>query len=79
MGDRRREVQRNAGAFLGVSMMPIPAPANAINVGPGQPGPGDDWQMPAEPISEVDGEDDVSIEAVPSDGTVTSRSRPHQV
>jgi len=80
MGDRRREVERNAGAFLGVSMMPIPAPTNALNDGPGEPGPGDDWHMPPEPIGEIDGEDDVSIESVQSDGPVIlPSSPPHRV
>ena len=59
-------------------MMPIPAPANATNVGPSQPGPGDDWQMPSEPTDEVDGEDNVSIQTVESDGTVTLPSGPPQ-
>ncbi len=76
MGDQKREVEQNAGAFIGGSMMPIPAPANALNDGPGEPGPGDDWHMPPEPIDEIDGEDDVSIDAVESDGTVTLPASP---
>ena len=76
MGHRRREAERNAGAFLGGSMMPIPAPVNALKVGPGSPGPGDDWHMPPEPIDEIDGKDDASIKTVPSDGTVSLPARP---
>lgn len=70
MSNKRRVIERNAGAFLGSSMMPIPAPANALYDGPGQPGPGDDWHMPTEPIDEIGGQDDVIVEPVHPAGTV---------
>jgi hypothetical protein len=80
MSNRRRVVERNAGAFLGSTIAPIPAPANALYDGPGQPGPGDEWHMRTEPIDEIAGEDEVSLEAVQSDGTVILPFRPpHRV
>ena len=53
MSDKPRAAVRNAGAFLtpdmggGVGMIPVPV--NALNVGPGKPGPEDEWNMPADP------------------------------
>ena len=53
MSDKPRVAVRNAGAFLtpdmggGVGMIPVPM--NALNVGPGQPGPEDEWNMPPDP------------------------------
>jgi len=38
-----------------------------LNVGPGKPGPGDEWQVPMGPLET---EDDVSLEPLHSDGTV---------
>jgi hypothetical protein len=57
MSDKPREAVRNAGAFLtpdmggGVGMIPVPV--NALNVGPGEPGPEDEWNMPADPADPV--------------------------
>jgi hypothetical protein len=38
-----------------------------LNVGPGKPGPGDEWRVPTGP---AETEDEVSLEPVHSDGTV---------
>jgi hypothetical protein len=38
----------------------IPRPINSWAVGPGEPGPGDDWKFPTEPI------DGATIENVPA-------------
>jgi hypothetical protein len=79
MSHRERVAERNAGAFLAPGG-PTPAPMNALYDGPGQPGPGDEWHMPTEPIDEIAGEDEVSLEAVQSDGTVILPFRPpHRV
>lgn len=75
MGNRRRVAERNAGAFLG-DMIPIPPPANAANVGPGKPGPGDEWNMPPAPLDEVAGQDGANLEPEHSDGTLGSPRRP---
>jgi hypothetical protein len=65
MGNKRRVVVRNAGAFLGSSGLgPLPAPMNALYDGPGKAGPGDDWHIPPESDSEVTDQDDVIIEPV---------------
>jgi hypothetical protein len=57
MSDERRTAVRNAGAFLSPDMGGgggmIPAPTNSLNVGPGEPGPEDDWRLPMGPIDEV--------------------------
>jgi len=76
MSDRRRVAERNAGAFLGPSFPPIPAPMNALYVGPGKPGPGDDWKIPTGPLDEIVGQDDVILEPVDSDGTILLPRRP---
>jgi hypothetical protein len=51
MGDQRRTPQRNAGAFLSPTDIGggmIPMPMNSLTVGPGEPGPEDEWKMPLE-------------------------------
>ena len=69
MSNKRRVVVRNAGAFLGSSGLgPLPAPMNALYDGPGEPGPGDDWQIPPESSNEVAGQDGVVIEPVRATG-----------
>jgi hypothetical protein len=70
MSNRKRVAERNIGAFLSPDL-PIPLPPmNALNDGPGKPGPGDDWKFPTGPLNEVDGEEEVSLEPVHSNGTV---------
>ena len=53
MSDKPRVAVRNAGAFLGPDLGGggglISVPTNALNVGPGQPGPEDEWNMPPDP------------------------------
>ena len=57
MGDPRRTAERNAGAFLSPDLGNgggmIPVPVNAMSVGTGEPGPEDEWKMPALPEDEV--------------------------
>ncbi len=53
MTDEKRTAVRNAGAFLGPGMsggggMLVAMPMNSLNVGPGEPGPEDDWKFPEE-------------------------------
>ena len=67
MSNRRRVAERNIGAFYSPDQ-PIPMPPlNALNDGPGKPGPGDDWRMPTGPLET---EDDAILEPVHSDGKV---------
>ena len=53
MSDKPRVAVRNAGAFLtpdlggGVGLIPVPM--NALSVGPGKPGPEDEWNIPPDP------------------------------
>jgi hypothetical protein len=64
MGNERRIAEKNAGAFLGLDGSgggPIPTPVNAINLGPGEPGPEDEWKIPVGPIDEIVAQD----EAIP--------------
>ena len=69
MGDQRRTAERNAGAFLGLDGSgggPIPTPVNAINLGPGEPGPGDEWKIPAWPEDEVKRAEEATPEPEPA-------------
>ena len=53
MRDKKRVAEVNAGMFMadrGVAVVPI----RGLNVGPGDLGPGDEWHMPPEPVSEDD-------------------------
>ena len=72
MGEKRVGV-RNAGAFLGDNIMAAGTPAYALNVGPGEPGPGDEWVFPTEP---VETQADVTLEPVHSDGKAVSSPKP---
>ena len=44
--------EKNPGLFMtpgaGVSVAHFVVPTNNLNVGPGEPGPGDEWHIPAE-------------------------------
>jgi len=58
MGDPKPTAERNAGAFLGPDRGGggglIPVPMNlAPGTGPGEPGPEDEWKIPAWPDDEV--------------------------
>ncbi len=80
MSNRRRVVERNAGAFLGPDLLAA-APMNALYVGPGQPGAGDDWRMPTDHPDETAAQDDVIVEPVQSAHTVllpSTRTRKRQ-
>ena len=52
MSDPRRNVQRNAGAFLSPDMGGgggmIPVPVNSMSAGTGEPGPEDEWKIPVD-------------------------------
>jgi len=64
MGDERApEGEKNLGLFMSP---PTPGgggiltPMNSLTVGPGEPGPGDDWEFPKEPV------DGATVENVPA-------------
>jgi hypothetical protein len=65
MGNRRRVAERNAGAFLGPDLLAA-TPMNALNVGPGRPGPTDDWRVPSEPPDEEMSREDATVESAPA-------------
>lgn len=65
MGNRRRVAERNAGAFLGPDLLAA-TPMNALNLGPGQPGPADDWRLPSEPPDEKVSREDATVESAPA-------------
>jgi hypothetical protein len=70
MSNKRRVAEKNLGVFMSPSDMGgggFLVPMDNLNVGPGEPGPGDEWQMPPGPLET---EDDVTLEPVRSDGTV---------
>jgi hypothetical protein len=52
----------------------IPAPANSWAVGPGEPGPGDDWKFPTEPIDGATVENEPANQ--PADPTETELHSP---
>jgi hypothetical protein len=53
MSNKRRVAERNAGVFLSPSGSAgeggYVVPMDNLNVGPGKPGPGDEWHMPVAP------------------------------
>ena len=64
MGDKTApEGEKNLGLFMSP---PTPGgggiftPMNSLRVGPGEPGPGDDWEFPMEPT------DGATVENVPA-------------
>ena len=64
----KRVIERNAGAFIGPGVQ-VPAPVNADNVGPGKPGPGDEWIMPEAPIDTTAGQEGATDQPAESDAT----------
>ena len=71
MDDERPVAEKNLGLFLNpggsAAQGGYLVPMDNLNVGPGKPGPGDEWKVPMGPLET---EDDVSLEPVHSDGTV---------
>ena len=62
MSEKRRVAEKNVGAFLGDGGVGlVPTATSTLSVGPGEPGPGDEWKMPLGPIDEIVAQD----EAVP--------------
>jgi hypothetical protein len=82
MSSRKRVAERDHTLMIPISDMGGQAAlsANALFVGPGEPGPGDDWKMPTGPLDEAPGEDagqdEVTVEPVHSDGRVVLPRRP---
>ncbi len=51
-GDERPEAEKNLGLFLNPADMwggGFLVPMNPLTMGPGEPGPADEWEFPAEP------------------------------
>ena len=80
MSNRRRVAERNLGVFLNpggaASEGGYLVPMDNLNVGPGKPGPGDEWNMPPAPLDEVAGQDGANLDPEHSDGTLGSPRRP---
>jgi len=53
MSNKKRVAERNLGVFLSPGGAAgeggYVVPMNNLNVGPGEPGPGDEWNMPTAP------------------------------
>jgi hypothetical protein len=70
MDDERPTAEKNLGVFFNGPVEGgggFVVPMEPLNVGPGKPGPGDEWQMPAPPIQ---AEDEVGREPVEPTGIV---------
>jgi hypothetical protein len=71
MGDSKRTAERNAGAFLGPDLMvPIPVNSETEGTGRGEPGPEDEWTIPALPDEQAP----VTKEAAPEPAHTTPGS-----
>jgi hypothetical protein len=70
MSEPKRTAEPNVGAFLGdVGVGLVPMPTNTLHVGPGDPGPEDEWKIPAQPDDEAAGKLDAAPEpATPAHG-----------
>jgi hypothetical protein len=77
MSNRRRVAERNLGVFLNpggaASEGGYLVPMDNLNVGPGKPGPGDEWHMPTAP-GEI--EDDATAVPVAPASAVNSPVHP---
>lgn len=55
--DKTPEAEKNLGLFMAPSGLAggggLFTPMNSLKVGPGEPGPGDEWDFPAEPTDEA--------------------------
>jgi hypothetical protein len=75
MSNKRRVAERNLGLVLSPSGLAgqggYLVPMGNLNVGPGEPGPGDEWHMPMAP-GEV--EDDGTAVRVGPEGTLANDS-----
>jgi hypothetical protein len=75
MSNKRRVAEKNLGLFLnpndGASGAGFVVPMDNLNVGPGKPGPGDEWHVPTGPLDEIVAQSEASVEPVSSDGTVS--------
>jgi hypothetical protein len=72
MRNKRRVAEDNAGVFL-ADRGAIVVPIHGLNVGPGKPGPADEWKMPTGPIEAVD---DASLGRVHSNETTVLPPHP---
>jgi len=79
MSNKRRVAEENLGVFLSPSGVAgqggYLVPMNNLNVGPGEPGPGDQWRVPT---GQVETEADVDHRAGTPDGIVVGEE-PHRV
>jgi hypothetical protein len=63
MSSQRRVAERDRTLMIPLDMGGQAAVStNALFVGPGEPGPGDDWQLPPESGKKIADQDDLVIE-----------------
>jgi hypothetical protein len=70
MDEERPAAEKNLGVFFNGPVEGgggFVVPMEPLNVGPGKPGPGDEWKMPVGPIQP---EDAVGHEPIEPEGTV---------
>ena len=67
MSNKPRVAERDHTLMIPISDMggQVAVSTNALFVGPGEPGPGDDWQLPPESPEEASGETIATTEAAP--------------
>ncbi len=77
MSDRKPAADKKLGLFFSPSGVAgnggYLIPMGNLNVGPGEPGLGDEWHMPAEPGDAIDPEGEESVKPLPSPGAITPR------
>ena len=61
--DERPIAEKTMGVFLG-DRSPIGVTLNPLSVGPGKPGSGDEWHVPAGPVDDLVAENEVLVERV---------------
>ena len=75
MSNKRRVAERDHTLMIPLADIggQVAVSTNALFVGPGEPGPGDDWQMPPESVDGTSGETTATTEA-----TRQTQDEPHR-
>ncbi len=74
--DKKRVAERNLGLFAnpgGASPSGFLVPPNSLTVGPGEPGPEDEWKFPPDPIDGATGENPQTAQPAESKESEPSR------
>jgi len=54
--DKQREAEKNLGLFANAGGATPSVPMDELNVGPGEPGPEDEWEFPPAQVDGATGE-----------------------